>query len=290
MFSLKSKISWWIKIIIKIILSRVPISYSTWSKIGVFRHGSMNQIEYAYNVFLKHKNNYKGHNNLVVLELGPGDSLLTALFSYAHDASASYMVDVNDFANKDLGVYFEAINFLKKKGINLKFVENDINTTDEMLDRCCAHYLTHGLESLKQIPNNSIDLIFSQAVLEHIPKSEFYETLIEIHRILKSEGVCSHVIDLRDHLENGLNNLRFSERLWESKFMSTSGFYTNRLRKSEIIKLFEISGFKVRVLNVTKWDKMPIKRSQLARQFHDFSDEELSVSTFSVILEPTPNK
>ena len=132
----------------------------------------------------------KGNNSLVVLELGPGDSLLTAIFSFAHNASASYLVDVNDFANKDLGVYYEAIDFLKKKGFNLKIVGKNFNTTNEMLDQFSSSYLTCGLESLKQIPNNSVDLVFSQAVLEHIPKSEFYETLIEIHRILKSEGVC----------------------------------------------------------------------------------------------------
>jgi hypothetical protein len=26
-----------------------------------------------------------------------------------------------------------------------------------------------------------------------------------------------------------LNNLRFSERIWESEFMAKSGFYTNRI-------------------------------------------------------------
>jgi SAM-dependent methyltransferase len=284
--SIKSRIPWWSKIILKIILSRLPITYSFWRRVGLFRHGSMDQIEYAYNVFLKHLNNSKGNDSLVVLELGPGDSLLTALFSFAHGARASYMVDVSDFTNKDLEVYYEAMDFLGKKGIHLEFAKNDINSIDEMLDRCCSHYLTDGIESLKKIPNNSIDLVFSQAVLEHIPKSEFHETLIEINRILKREGICTHVIDLKDHLDSGLNNLRFSERLWESKFMSTSGFYTNRLRKSEMIKLFEISGFKVSVLNDTKWKEIPIKRSQLSTMFKKFSNEELSVSDFSVILKP----
>ena len=167
----------------------------------------------------------------------------------------------------------------------MKIVGKNFNTTNEMLDQFSSSYLTCGLESLKQIPNNSVDLVFSQAVLEHIPKSEFYETLIEIHRILKKEGICSHVIDLRDHLENGLNNLRFSERFWESNFIRGSGFYTNRLRKKEMLELFKIVGFNVSVLNVTKWDKMPIKRSKLATHFNNFSDEELCVSTFSVKLE-----
>ena len=247
----------------------------------------MDQLEYAYNVFLKHlKISKKKDTSLVILELGPGDSLLTAIFSFAHNASASYLVDVEDYANKDLDVYSGAIDFLKKKGFNFKFAGKYFRNIDEMLDQFSASYLTCGLDSLRQIPNNSVDLIFSQAVLEHIPKSEFYETFIEIRRILKRGGICSHVIDLRDHLEHGLNNLRFSERFWESKFIRKSGFYTNRLRKTEMLEYFKIAGFRVTVLNVENWEELPIKRSQLASEFQNISDEELCISTFSIKLEP----
>jgi len=47
--------------------------------------------------------------------------------------------------------------------------------------------------------------------LEHIRKKEFVDTIIETKRILKPNGICSHEIDLRDHLNESLNNLRFSE-------------------------------------------------------------------------------
>ena len=60
--------------------------------------------------------------------------------------------------------------------------------------------LTNGLESWSEIEDESIDFIFSQAVLEHIPKNDFRQTMIECHRILKQNGVISHTIDLKDHL------------------------------------------------------------------------------------------
>ena len=37
---------WWIKIIFKIIFSRLPIKYKIWKKFGLFLHGKMNDPKY----------------------------------------------------------------------------------------------------------------------------------------------------------------------------------------------------------------------------------------------------
>jgi len=39
--------------------------------------------------------------------------------------------------------------------------------------------------------------------------------------------------------------------------MARSGFYTNRLRMAEIIRVFESAGFKVTSLTANRWDKLP---------------------------------
>ena len=56
-------------------------------------------------------------------------------------------------------------------------------------------------------------MIWSQAVLEHLKKSEFLEIMIELRRIIKDDGICSHKIDLKDHLYTSLNKIRFSEKI-----------------------------------------------------------------------------
>lgn len=283
---IKTKLPWWLKIIVKIFFSRLPVAYSVWRKIGLFRHGSMDKVEYAYNVYIRHFDQLVNRKSPVILELGPGDSLSTALFSLAHDCSKTYMIDVGDYANRELENYRLVKDYVSKIIVNDKLSELQITSINEMLNYCNAEYYTDGLESLKKIADKSVDLVFSQAVLEHIPKNEFYETFIEIHRILKDDGICSHEIDLRDHLANGLNNLRFSEKFWESKFMSSSGFYTNRLRKSEMIEYFKKSGFNVTIMNETRWKKVPIDRSKLYGPFKSYSDDDLIISTFSVLLSP----
>lgn len=76
------KLPWWIKIIIKIILSRLPFDYGIWQKLGIFRHGFMDQSFYVKNVFDQHINQAGLTNFLngkTILELGPGDSIASAL-------------------------------------------------------------------------------------------------------------------------------------------------------------------------------------------------------------------
>ena len=43
-------------------------------------------------------------------------------------------------------------------------------------------------------------------------------------RILKSNGLASHSIDFQDHLDYGLNNLRFSEKFGSLIFLQTLDF------------------------------------------------------------------
>jgi hypothetical protein len=108
--------------------------------------------------------------------------------------------------------------------------------------------------------------------------------LRELRRIQRQDGVSSHRVDLRDHLGGALNNLRFRERTWESGFVSRSGFYTNRIRYTEMLKLFREAGFEVEVTNVERWTHVPTACHKMATPFRDLSEEELTVSGFDVLL------
>jgi len=49
------------------------------------------------------------------------------------------------------------------------------------------------------------------------------DTMNEYCRVLSSDGIASHRIDLKDHLGGSLNNLCFSVRVWESDFSFNQG-------------------------------------------------------------------
>jgi hypothetical protein len=278
-------IPWWGKIIVKLILSRVPFGYSTWRYLGLFRQGQMDQPAYAIEVFKSHCKYYHLNGELsgrVILELGPGDSVATAIIAASYGATA-VLVDTGAYASSDLSFYKSLADRLRLMGLSPPEISG-VEDLDSVLKICRATYLTGGLASLKAIASDSIDFIFSQAVLEHVKENEFLETMIECRRILNKTGMASHRVDLKDHLTGGLNNLRFQRRLWESSIFFRSGFYTNRIRFSRIIALMRQAGFSIDTCISQRWDVIPIPRRKLAAEFAYQSDEDLMVKEFHVVL------
>lgn len=71
--------------------------------------------EYAYsekifNLHFKHFLRLNGKSGFSMLELGPGDSLLSALFGYLNGAETIYLLDVGDFACTDVKLYKNAFD------------------------------------------------------------------------------------------------------------------------------------------------------------------------------------
>ena len=283
---MKRVFPWWAKIIIKAMLSRMPLRYSFFARIGLFRHGKMDNSRYALQIFRRHfeRSEFsKKEGGFVALELGPGDSFVSAIIANAYGASKCYMVDAGNFAVDGIKVYQRLLENLQSVGIGVGEAA-DCASVEELLEQVGGIYLTNGLQSLCVIPDDSVDFIWSQAVLEHVRLEEFDETMNELWRILRPNGVASHRVDLKDHLGGALNNLRFSTRTWESDWMAKSGFYTNRIRYSDMIDRFEAAGFDVGVLQVDKWDHLPIQRESMSNVFLEHSDDELCISGFDVIL------
>jgi SAM-dependent methyltransferase len=285
---LRAKIPWQAKLAAKLVLSRIPVSYSIWRHRNLFKHGRMELPTYAYKVFKTHLERtsfHRGEGGFVALELGPGDSLLSAMVAHAFGASTSYLIDVGHFAQSNLELYRAMADFLIKEGLPIPEVEG-MQSPEELLASYGAHYLTQGLSSLRTIADHSVDFIWSQAVFEHIRRADFLDTMRELRRVIRPDGVCSHRVDLKDHLGGALNNLRFPEYMWESDFMANSGFYTNRIRYSEMLFLFEKAGFNVQVLILDCWDRLPTPRAKLSPAFRHLPDDELCVSGLDVILRP----
>ena len=220
--SLRDMIPWHARILGKLCLSRVPSSYRLWQRLGLFRHGEMDDPVYAYEVFRAHFDQAdfprKG-KGFVTMELGPGDSLFSAQIAFALGAEASYLVDVGRFAKEGLDPYRRMAAFLRDKGLDAPIPPED-GTVEDVLASCGARYLCHGVQSLREVPEGSVDFVWSHAVLEHVRKAEFVDLLRELRRVIRPDGVCSHRIDLMDHLGGALNNLRFSEESWESAWMA----------------------------------------------------------------------
>jgi SAM-dependent methyltransferase len=279
----KPYVPWWAKVGTKVVLSRVPARYRLWQKLSLFVHGQMDKPEYALSVVRLHlaRVGWSSLQDRVVLELGPGDSLATAVIAKAMGARQVILVDAGSFAARDLSVYRELAAFLREQGYTPPAVEKAKNL-DDLLSMCDGRYLTRGLQDLRSLGDGLADLAFSQAVLEHVRKPELEVTLREMLRVTAPGGVTSHQVDLRDHLGGALNSLRFSDQVWEAEWMATSGFYTNRVRYREIVGLFERVGWQDVMGEPTRWRVLPTAKGKMASPFREMADEDLLISQFDI--------
>lgn len=276
---------WWVVIAVKLLLAKMPISYHKWRSFGIFRHGEMLDLTYATNVFFKHYDRVRKSINggFTTLELGPGDSLASAVLSHAVGASSSVLLDVGKFAQtSDISFYNRLRSELLEKGFNAGVAP--YQSIVDMLSKTNSSYLSNGLKDLKSLQSNSLSFVFSNAVLEHIRKSEFEIYVRELYRCHAPGSIGSHRVDLRDHLTGSLHSLRFSEKVWEEAFGYNSGFYTNRLRVNEIIDVFAKCGFDIILCESETWDSLPLAREALHKSFRNLDLNVLLVKGFDLIV------
>lgn len=278
---------WWAKIGAKMVLSRLVPSYRMRKALGLFLHGDLNQNvaqhrAFVANVLAQHEA-YAGCKARAVLELGPGNTLGAALFAAAHGATRIWLCDVGDFAESDMAFYrrLAAMVEVEQPGFSNRV---DFSDRSAMLASLNATYLTGGTPGLREIPRGSLDVILSTAVLEHVRRSEFATLSAEMMRVLRPGGTSYHEVDLMDHLGGAQNNLRFADATWESPLMANSGFYTNRLRCSEILQIMREAGFEVALARVARWPASPTPRRALAARFGGLPDDEMLIANFGMWL------
>lgn len=212
MIALKRAVPWWARIAAKIVLARLPIPYSAWKRLRLFEHGDMNLPERAWNGFLelaltagivemqaglpRLKSSEPGYS---VVEIGPGDALFSAVIARSLGISRSWMVDAGPFATTDVREYTALLTLMRNRGVQPP-VSGEPASISELLEACHCEYLVEGVKSLAELPPDSVDYCFSNAVLEHIPKGDFPLLASEISRVLKPDGVSLHRVDLKDHL------------------------------------------------------------------------------------------
>lgn len=258
----------------------MPVSGSVWKKVGIFEHSQDDNQEYILSTFLKAKKLLGNRKEYTCLELGPGDWLGTAIVAKAYGAKKTYLVDIGRFAQWSSDYYRKFVELCPQDLLQ----DLDLSSEQLMLRSCSAEYMVEGLKSLEQIPTCSVDLIFSSAVLEHVRRDEFEETMKELRRALKKDGLVFHGVDLQDHLGGGLNHLRFSPEFWESDWIYKSGVYTNRTRFKEMVSIMENCGFTLLRHRTEKWTEEVLSRAKMDKTFRALPEDEFLIKTVEVEL------
>ena len=145
-------------------------------------------------------------------------------------------------------------------------------------------YFYDGLQGYKRVKTESVDILFSHTVLQHIRKKEFKQTMEETYRMLKANGLAFHKVDLRDCIGGKKNNLRFSVEEWESDKFYKMDNYTNRLSCSEICNVLSDIGFVIKKVERQYFDAPPIERTEMDESFREMSGEDIMTKGFYIWL------
>lgn len=139
------------------------------------------------------------------------------------------------------------------------------------------------------LPAASVDVVFSNSVLEHVPGPVIERCFVEARRLLRAGGVVFHSVNCGDHYAyidrkvHQLNYLQFSDaawRKWNNRFL-----YQNRLRAIDLVDMARAAGFSI---ELDTSHPHPLRLQQLDGirvhpQFARYSREQLAVTSLDLI-------
>lgn len=163
-----------------------------------------------------------------------------------------------------------------------------------VLHQCGIRYHPQTDAASTKLPDGSVDLVFSNVVLEHVPVAEVDRLFTEARRILRPNGYMAHLIDPSDHFSHGdasispVNFLRFSEAEFAS--YNSRFLFQNRLRASAWRRLVERHHFTIRCWDATVNQQAlhGLPALPLDDAFRDMAPEDLCTTAVWVVAQRAP--
>lgn len=281
--------------------------------------GGTISAQYCYSVYLRHMiiaDKYGlATSPHTVVELGPGDSIGIGLMALLTGAEQYYAVDAVRHSSSitNLLVFDELVKLLKGQA-PLPFrgecsdilpelddysfpskILNDARLTQALaadrLSRLRAALISDmangpirylaPMGRMHEIEENTIDLIISQAVMEHVDQLE--ETYAECFRCLKPGGFMTHQIDLRCHdtAPEWNGHWKYSDLTWRL-MRGGRPWFINRQPCSTHNGLVNQAGFIVHA-EIKQSACSDISRGQLATRFEQLSESDLTTAGVLVL-------
>jgi SAM-dependent methyltransferase len=248
----------------------------------------------------------------VVAELGPGESIGVGIAAVLCGADSYHAFDVIKYANpkRNLAVFDVILALLRERApipndLDLTEVQPSLQSyafpsevlSDKRLDvslapqriRTLRHtlggpasgqhphrpfsYITSWLDT-ERIDPETIDLIISQAVLEHV--DDLSSTYRAMYQWLRPGGFMSHQIDFRCHgiTRDWNGHWAISDSSW-SIIRGKRAYFLNRAPYETHVAHLREAGFEI-VREQRACATGGISRSRLSRRFKSISDLDLS--------------
>jgi len=104
--------------------------------------------------------------------------------------------------------------------------------------------------SAAELPDKSIDIVISNTVLEHIPKSDLFDLFSSLRPKIADNGIMVHLVDHSDHFEHHDKSIsRINFLTWNEQKHALINYLIkdgeNRLRHHEYRQLFEDADYQL---------------------------------------------
>lgn len=140
------------------------------------------------------------------------------------------------------------------------------------------------------LPDNSFDVIVSNAVLEHV--GDTYLTACELARLTRTGGLGVHQVDFRDHqnFDRPYDFLRYDDEEYRRIFLRSRNENGNRVRSHELVEDFRRAGFSIDRVDENLLgtpEQLAAARPLLSARFAAMSDEQLLVLSSRIFVRRT---
>lgn len=297
--------SWLLKAAVQNIIGRMPnchlwnsifqkhVTKAYYPKLDTFKE---KLIESRFHLDLYFKHSSLPKQEFAVFELGTGPWPFIPICLYLCGASEIWSYDLHPLLSKDmmkktLSFYCEnaedriteILGPVRKERLSelqslWKFVDEE--EPDKLLRRINFYYIT-GDARTSNLPNGSIDFIFSTLVLEHIEPEVLIGLFDEFRRIASQDAVMCHYIGLADQYASvdksitPFNHMKYTDFQW--RLFNNPIVPQSRLRIADYRHLFNQSGWNIVEEKNTLGLKDDLDSIAISSKFKHFSMEDLLV-------------
>lgn len=273
--------------------------------------GGSHSAAYCYSVWLRHLVQLQLHGLIHsvgelkrVAEVGPGDSLGTGMAALYSGALQYTALDIIRHSDKDsnlqvneqlLGLFLKKANIPHREFPDLSPVLSDYLFPEQLLSdsdcsfRNCFNLIKQSVSSGYRddtviqylvpwmqeghTPINTLDLIFSQAAMEHVDDIDRAYRLM--YNMLRQGGIISHQVDFRAHEMTAAWDGHFYIRPFTWRILAHGRKYPmNRLPLSAHLKAIAAAGFSIVSVEKQTGSRSSLKRKPAVPRT-EFENEDL---------------
>lgn len=169
----------------------------------------------------------------------------------------------------------------------------DSASPEEMLSRAGIRYRAPADAARTGMPDASIDIAFSNSVLEHVTVADLDRLFREMHRVVRPGGIILHGVNCGDHYAyfdrsiSQLHYLKFSAASW--KKWNNDLQYQNRLRPADFLEASARAGFRLLLRRSRpRFDLLDaLPEREIAPEFLRYSRDDLCTTSldFAAVRE-----